>query len=425
MKKTFLFIAIFNIVLFAVNNNSYGQTGCSITPLSPHVCVGSTIVLNSGESSSGSDIWTANNSNATVTSTSTDMAGNSIATITGNAEGTVTIKYNDAVGGAPCTILLTVDGQTHAIMGPTTICDGSILTLTDATPSGTWSTNSSGWPQTSSSGGGGGTASLTGTGPAGGTTDLTYSSSNPGCGPSHQTITITDLALPSPGTITSANICIGTPMTLSVTGTVGIPVGWSVSSGTGTASIGASSGIITGLTPGTITVTYTVMNPVTNCTAATNLSMTVYTPPSAGYISGPTSVCGASSGNIITLISSVSGTGTWSITSNPYLAIHVVSGNYQLTTNGTVPGSTTVLTVSYSVTGAGGCTSMATYPVSVNTNPHAGSISGPSTVCPGATITLTAAGGDPGGSWSSAGPAIATVDAATGVVTGVMEGLII
>jgi hypothetical protein len=62
----------------------------------------------------------------------------------------------------------------------------------------------------------------------------------------------------------------------------------------------------------------------------------------------------------------------------------------------------------------------ATYPVTVNPAPNAGSISGLVSVCIGATITLADIA--IGGSWSSATTSVATVGSSSGVVTGVAAG---
>ena len=53
--------------------------------------------------------------------------------------------------------------------------------------------------------------------------------------------------------------------------------------------------------------------------------------------------------------------------------------------------------------------------------PNAGTVSGSTTVCVGSTTTYTS-NGLSGGTWSSATPSVATVDATTGVVTGVSAG---
>jgi hypothetical protein len=58
--------------------------------------------------------------------------------------------------------------------------------------------------------------------------------------------------------------------------------------------------------------------------------------------------------------------------------------------------------------------------VTVNPLPVAGTISGPSSVHDGATITLTST--SPGGVWTSSNPGIVTIGSASGIVTGVSIG---
>ena len=60
------------------------------------------------------------------------------------------------------------------------------------------------------------------------------------------------------------------------------------------------------------------------------------------------------------------------------------------------------------------------YQVTVNPLPDAGTISGGLFVCTGSTTTLTSS--VTGGAWSSSNTAVATVNATTGVVTGVGAG---
>jgi uncharacterized protein YjdB len=55
--------------------------------------------------------------------------------------------------------------------------------------------------------------------------------------------------------------------------------------------------------------------------------------------------------------------------------------------------------------------------------PTAGTITGASNVCIAATITLTNPTGDPGGVWTSSGPATASVDSSSGMVTGILAGV--
>ncbi len=76
-------------------------------------------------------------------------------------------------------------------------------------------------------------------------------------------------------------------------------------------------------------------------------------------------------------------------------------------------------TITYSVTNTCG-TATATKSITVNPLANAGTITGASSLCAGATTTLSS-NGDAGGTWSSDNSAVATVNA-SGVVTGVSAG---
>ncbi len=101
--------------------------------------------------------------------------------------------------------------------------------------------------------------------------------------------------------------------------------------------------------------------------------------------------------------------GTWSSSNT---AAAVVSSSTGIVT-GVSPG---VSIISYTL--PTGCA--ATKPVTVVPAPV--SISGPATVCTGAAVTLTDA--MTGGSWTGSNPAIASVGAASGAVTGIAPGLV-
>ncbi len=156
----------------------------------------------------------------------------------------------------------------------------------------------------------------------------------------------------------------------------------------------------------TTTTTYTVTGVTLHgCHDTATTTVTVIPLPTVGSITGLTDVC---IGATITVADAVSG-GIWS-RSNSYATI---------TSGGVVTGiSTGIDTIIYTVTGSG-CTNRATRAISVNPPPSVDTISGPSSVCSGSVISLTDA--STGGAWSTTN-AIATVDVATGVVTGVTAG---
>lgn len=186
------------------------------------------------------------------------------------------------------------------------------------------------------------------------------------------------------------HICEEVADTLYVTSTGGT---WS-SSNTTIAIVGASTGIVEGVSAGVVTITYT---------HGGNYTTTSFTvDPLAGAITGPTPLC---TGDTADLSDAVSG-GSWTSSAPAVASIGSASGTVKPIAAGAV-------TITYTL--PGGC--FATWPVSVNISPLP--ISGDTLTCLGATDTLADA--TPGGTWSSSSIATATIDA-SGYVTPVTPG---
>ena len=233
-------------------------------------------------------------------STSTGIATISTAgTVTGVTGGTATISYTitTACGAAAATAIVTVTTTPVAggISGPSAVCIGSSITLTDASPGGTWTSGSTGIATIGST-----TGFVTGI--AAGTARITYTISN-SCGTATTTTNIAVSTAPSAGTITGAtNLCVTTSTTLSDLVTGGT---WNATNGHAFIS---STGTVLGVTAGVDTMIYTVTSTcATTSTAIATLVLTVNPAPDAGSITGPDSVCITHS---ITLSDAISG-GTW------------------------------------------------------------------------------------------------------------------
>jgi uncharacterized protein YjdB len=131
------------------------------------------------------------------------------------------------------------------------------------------------------------------------------------------------------------------------------------------------------------------------------------TAPVVAPITGITSVCVGSA----TQLSSTTVGGIWS------------SNNASATVdaNGLVTGvSVGSATISYAVTNSCGTTTV-TKAVTVNGNGNAGTVSGTTPLCIGATAQYSSTG-TAGGTWSSSNPLIATVNATSGLVTAKATG---
>jgi uncharacterized protein YjdB len=357
-------------------------TGCTgynilvMTVNAPSAITGSLSVCSGAGTTLGNSI-----SGGTWSSGSTGIAtvGSSSGIATGVSAGTAGITY--AYSGCTSTAILTVNALPDAgtITGPSSLIAGSSISLSNAVGGGSWSASNSN-----------ATVSSTGvvTGETMGSVVISYSVSN-GCGTAVAIKTIT-VGSAVDGITGTLNLCAGTTTTLSNATSGGT---WS-SSNTAVATI-SSGGVVTGVTPGVSTVSYT-----TSAGYATAI-VTVSNTPAA--ITGTLALC---VGGTTTLNNVASGSGTWSSSNASVATIGATSG--VLTAVGT--GTTNI---TYNL--GSGCTATAVATVSMPAI-----IGGTSNTCVGQTATLTDA--TAGGAWSTSNIALATVDATTGVVTGIAAG---
>ncbi|MES2703127.1 MAG: FG-GAP-like repeat-containing protein [Bacteroidota bacterium] len=350
------------------------------------VCSGSTTSLSN---SATGGTWSSSNTSIATISASTGV-------VSAVAAGTATISYvranscGTAIALATVTVELTPSAGT--LSGAPVVCVGASTTLSSTVSGGAW------WSSDTAKASVGAATGIV-TGMATGTVLITYNVTN-SCGTAIATTAMTVNATPVASTISGAtNVCLGSSVTLSNATAGG---SWS-SSDAAVATIGASSGVVNGLTSGTAIITYTVSN--TCGSDAAMVTVTVNASPSAGTISGAGALC---IGSALTVSNSVGG-GAWS-SSNTAVATINTSGVVTAITAG-------VTTISYTVTSSCG-TATAVAAVTVNPSPDAGTITGPSFVNLGATITLATSG--TGGTWSMSN-ANATIDAG-GVVTGAAFG---
>ncbi len=348
--------------------------GTSVAAISGQasVCIGSTITLTDA-TTSGS--WSSSNTSiATINATS--------GVVTGVTAGTVTITYT--VGSSYVTRALSVSAGPAAIAGPTTTTVGGTVTLTDATGGGIWSSSTPSIATINS------TSGLV-TGVSAGTCAMTYMLTS-GCFVRiYFTVTSgTSIAAISGPT----GICVGSTGTMTDATTGG---SWS-SSNTSIATINETSGVVLGVSAGTVTITYTVGS------SYVTRSLAITAGPSA--ISGPSST---TVGGTVTETDATTG-GIWLSSSTSIATIG--------SSTGVVTGvSAGICTITYYLSGC-----MATKTFTVTGTSSISAISGPTAVCVGSTITLTDA--TTGGSWSSSNTSVATINATSGVVTGVSSGTV-
>ena len=332
-----------------------------------------------------------------------------------------------------------------AITGTAATCPGSTTQLSDATPSGVWSSSNTGVATVSVSGrvtgvtvgnvtisytAGGCTTTLAvtvGNLPAivgtlnvcpGSTTQLsdavpggTWSSSNGGVatiantGLVYGTIagntvitysgngcttTATVTVSPLPAITGGNTVCVGSTLALSDATSGGV---WSTSNSNASISV---SGVVTGAATGSVNVSYTLGG------CAVGLVVNVGNAISA--ITGTTTFCNTSSTNL----SDATPGGAWSSSNN---SVATVSGS--VVVHGVTAGTATI---SYTL---GGCSVTSVVTLDANS---AGTISGKDSICLGAIHAVTLSDNVGGGVWSSSNTTRATVNPGTGVVTSVING---
>ncbi len=236
------------------------------------------------------------------------------------------------------------------------------------------------------------------TGVTAGSDVVSYTFSNL-CGSDYATQAVTILPLPDAGTITgpTTNVCVAGTLSLTDASPSGT---WSES--TGNASV--VGGLVSGISAGADAITYAVTN---SCGTANALySINVVTTPSAGTITGATSVCVSATVNM----SDAVGSGVWTES----------TGKVSVSSAGVVTGlsaGTDLLT--YTVTYSCGVAS-ATYGMTVNPLADAGTITGSLNLCIGGSpVTLSDIAA--GGVWTSSNTSVATVSG--GVVSSVALGV--
>ncbi len=346
-------------------------------------CVGSTTIL---YDSTHSGTWSSSNTSVASINPSTGV-------VFGVSVGSATITYTTGLGFVTLPFTVTASPSAGTLSGPTSVCQGTAVTLSSTVSTGTWASSNASIATVSSSG------SVYGNTP--GTVTITYTvTSSCGTARTFQTMTVNPSV--SAGTLAGPTVvCVGTTGTLSSTISGGV---WT-SSAPLIATINPSTGLIAGVSVGSATITYSVTG---TCGVATHTyNVTVNPAPSAGVISGSNFIC---RGSTISLGESVSG-GTWS-SSNTSVATITSSG----VVSGYALGNTVI---SYAVAGTCG-TIYAVQNIHVDTVAYAGYIAGPSSICIGAPVRIYDSLGA-GGTWISSTPTVATIDGG-GYVTGVTAG---
>ncbi len=305
----------------------------------------------------------------------------------------------------PCAIAvtktITVTNPPTTVLAGINVCVGSTTTFTSSTPGGTWSSANTAIATVNPT-----TGLITGI--ISGVVSIVYTfPAAGGCAAEFFSRPLTVTNPPTAGILNGNQaICVGDTSTFAST----IAGGSWTSSNIAIATINATTGVIIGVSSGTATITYTV-NGTGGCSPATiSRTVTVSSIPNAGVLSGTQAICiGLSS----TLTSTIPG-GTWS-SSNTSIAT--------IANTGVVIGvAAGIATMSYMVNGTGGCP--ASFPVTriitVSAPQNPGILSGNQSICAGSTSIFSSS--VIGGVWSSSNTSVASVNASTGVITGISAG---
>ncbi|MGQ3013779.1 MAG: T9SS type A sorting domain-containing protein [Flavobacteriales bacterium] len=304
------------------------------------ICPGDIVTLQAG--GAGNYVWMPGN-----------LTGNSIV-VNPTTNTTYTVSGSNAGCTGTASLALVVQSMPAvSISGNDSICQGQSTTLTaGGATSYTWMPGN----LTGSS------ISVT----PGSTTQYTVTgTNNSGCS-SAATRTVHVQSTPAVSASASATtVCAGQTVTLNASGAQSY--NWMP---------GNLSGSSVTVTPAT-TTTYTVSGSNAGaCSSTAQVQVSVNTPPSVNISATQASIC---AGTTTTLTASGADTYTW------------MPGNLTGSSISVAPGSTTVYTVS-GHSNSSGCSSQASFTVQVQTAPNVQAYTSNTSICQGASATLTATG---------------------------------
>ncbi len=368
-------------LLFSIT--AFGTIGPIAGPFG--VCAGTTITLT--DTTAGGS-WSSNDLSVATVNPVTGV-------VTGVANGIVTITYSSGVEFAITNVTVNPLPLTYYTGGGGSMCAGSAglhVDLSGSSAGITYTLLNYG-AAVSTIPGSGGPLDF---GPQTNAGMYTIMATNPSTG-CHRTMTGSAIinVNPVPGPITGPSfLCPGTTITVTDGGVYGGT--WS-SSAPYIAGISLATGIVTGLSSGSSTITYTDIT--TGCFTSISVTVGIGPPP----ISIPSSVCLGSS----TAVTDGMPGGAWTSGDPSIALIAPFTGIITPVALGTV-------TISYSL----GTSCVATHPITVV--PAIAPITGPTATCVGSTIYESDSAGP--GSWNIGNPSIASYDFMTGGITGITPG---
>ena len=363
---------------------------------SSQVCVGSSTQLTNSVSGG---FWTSSNTSlATVDQTGLVKgisAGGPVIsyTVTGNGGCTQTSTFNINVNALP---------TVKKLVGSNSTCVGATSIYTDSTAGGVWKSSNTSVATISVNG-------IFQTKSAG-TTEVSYTVTNGNqCSVADSiSVDVNQFLVVSP--IMGADSVCQTFTTILTDSTTG---GTWVSRNTTIATLVTANNVttVTGVAAGSVYIIDSLSNG--GCIGKDSILITVNARPAAPTIQGSPNGGNICAGGTNTFTGNPTG-GVWTSSNTAAASIVSTSGF----TTGIATGTTTI---SYTVSNAAGCTRSATSNLNVIAAGQAlPAIGGSGSVCVGSNITLTNT--TTGGTWNSSNTAVATVNATSGVVTGISAG---
>ena len=313
--------------------------------------------------------------------------------VTGVTGGTSTIAYTVTENGCTTTNETTVTVTplpiVPAITGPTNVCVGENISLTNTSNLGQWSSSDNSIAIVTSAG--------VVTGIKGGTVTINYTVTSSGCSNATSTI-ITVVNLPVVAPISgSTSICQGGTTMLTSTSPGGV---WS-STNQSIATV-SSKGLVTGISAGTSVLTYSLT--INGCASVQTTSVTINAIPIVSEIVGNSFVCQGST----TLLSNATPGGTWKSDTLFVATIDGTLGNVKALNIGET-------NISYSVTQMG-CSKMVTKKINVQAKENANFTYSSTNYCPSESDPTPVILGTKGGVFSAA-PNGLSLDATTGKIS--------
>ena len=370
------------------------------------ICSGTSTGINLTSSVPGNFTWTIGTITGSITG-ATAGSGSTINQVLTNPSNVSpgTVQYiitptatTGSCVGAAFTITVTVNPLPGvSIAGSSSICAGFTTTVSPGT-GGTWTSSNSAIATVDNAG-------LV-TGVSAGNATFTFTITATGCINTTTSVTINALPAVAPITDGAASICVNGITNFNDATLGGV---WSITNGTGTASIDGT-GLVTGLSAGTVTVVYTYSNGT--CTNFVSAPLTIDALPAVSPVGGgAVSVCENAATPAFT-----DGTagGVWSILDG--------TGSASITPGGVVTGLTAgTVTVVYS-TFNGTCSNEAAKSLTINPSPLVSAIGGGAIAACVSSTTPAFTDITAGGTWSILnGTGTASITTG-GVVTGLSAG---